>query len=558
MAVARRADDRWSVRPSGLSIIGNIQWGTHICQFYQDRQDLRDALIPFFAAGLRENEYCLWATADSLTVEEAWAALSRALGDLTPYLIRGQLEIIDVSKWFSVDGQLIARHAQALLANKLAEAQRHGFEGLRLAVNTCSADRPSWPEYLADALGRANVVSQLPIIAISTYDQTKCSAADLLVIAAHYPYTLIRRNGNWQIIRNCESKRIKAALQQSEERFRAAFQSTNVGFCLVRATDGTILEANQAWLNMVGYSFAEIIGREITDLGLSLEAGAESPAEITVRRKDGQIGVHSVIRQKVTYHNDQCFLLTVRDLTDLVKARTALGAAAARAQVFLQEKEESRRQMLRLLVEEINDPLTAITGLAQVLEMKTASNHLAALTEKITVEVGKLSEMLAAVLEALRLETGQLPLTFRLVDWAEITEAAIAALRAEELCIEADIQRQVMVRADAERLAEVVRHLLSNAAKYSEPGGCVEVKLEIQDQHAILSVSDKGVGVPANELDRIFESFYCASNVACIGPGGIGLALYLSKHLIEQHHGRIWAESTLGRGTTFFVELPLA
>ncbi len=558
MAVAKRADDRWSARPSGLSIVGNIPWGTHICQFYQDKQDLLDILVPYFAAGLRENEYCLWVTTDSLTIEEAWSALSRVMGDLTPYLVKGQLEIIDSSKWYSVGEKFIARRAYAVLANKVAEARLRGFAGMRIATHTFGLDQDSWQDYLQDETLIARTIREQPILAISTYDLAKCTVVDILDIAARHPYALVRRDGNWQIISNSESKRTKVAVQQSEERFRAVFHTANAGFCLIRATDGTILEVNQAWLNMVGYSLQEIIGRKITDVDIFLDQGPEVAPEVRVKRKDGQIRVHSVFSRKVAFNNYQCFLWTVQDITDLVNARQELEASVARIKVLSLENDESRLQILRFLAHEITNPLTAIKGFAQLLEMKTVSSNSEALAQKMTAEVDRLSEMLSMVFEAFKFETGRLSLNFHAVDWAEIINSAIESQLLEGLhLIEAEIPRGVMVLGDALRLEEVVRNLLSNAVNYSAPGSQVAVKLAIKDNRALLSVSDEGVGVPIDELDRIFEGFYRASNVASIGSGGIGLALHLSKHLVEEHDGRIWAESTLGGGTTMFVELPL-
>ena len=92
------------LRKSGIDIIGDVPWGTHICQFYQTKEDLTDILVPYFKAGLENNEFCLWVTSQPLEVEDAIAALRRVVPDLNVYLEKGQIEIISYNDWFLTEG----------------------------------------------------------------------------------------------------------------------------------------------------------------------------------------------------------------------------------------------------------------------------------------------------------------------------------------------------------------------------------------------------------------------------------------------------------------------
>jgi len=112
------------------------------------------------------------------------------------------------------------------------------------------------------------------------------------------------------------------------------------------------------------------------------------------------------------------------------------------------------------------------------------------------------------------------------------------------------------VRGDPYRLEQVITNLVENALKYSPDGGPVHVSLEVRDSLALLSVSDHGIGIPADQQQHLFERYFRARNVPTRSYGGLGLGLYICRDIIERHGGRIWVESEVGRGSTFYVALP--
>ena len=114
------------------------------------------------------------------------------------------------------------------------------------------------------------------------------------------------------------------------------------------------------------------------------------------------------------------------------------------------------------------------------------------------------------------------------------------------------------VQADPEQLRQVLANLIDNAVKYSPDGGTVEIRLEAQDAFLRFAVADRGLGIPAGEQRRIFEKFYRLDPQMTRGIGGTGLGLYISRELVRRVDGKIWVESRAGRGSTFFVEIPIA
>jgi two-component system phosphate regulon sensor histidine kinase PhoR len=110
--------------------------------------------------------------------------------------------------------------------------------------------------------------------------------------------------------------------------------------------------------------------------------------------------------------------------------------------------------------------------------------------------------------------------------------------------------------ADAERVRQVVTNLVHNAIKFTPPGGSVALSAEQAGREVVIAVRDSGVGVPAQDLSRIFERFYKADRARSGGGSGLGLAI--ARHIVQAHGGRIWAESVEGQGSTFYFSLPLA
>ncbi|MFQ5951884.1 MAG: sensor histidine kinase [Candidatus Omnitrophota bacterium] len=107
-----------------------------------------------------------------------------------------------------------------------------------------------------------------------------------------------------------------------------------------------------------------------------------------------------------------------------------------------------------------------------------------------------------------------------------------------------------------EYILETITNLLANAVKYTPRHGKVDVTVKDKESSILIQIKDTGIGIPANELAEIFEEFYRASNAKHIERDGSGLGLSIAKQIIERHEGKIWAESEVGKGSTFFIELP--
>ena len=121
-----------------------MPWGTHLCQFYQTKKDLLEILIPYFKAGLKNNEFCIWVTSEPLSAKEAKNVLKKEVKNLDKLIKKGQLEILDHSQWYTKGGKFNANKMLAAWIEKERHALRRGFSGLRLTGNTFWLEKKDW------------------------------------------------------------------------------------------------------------------------------------------------------------------------------------------------------------------------------------------------------------------------------------------------------------------------------------------------------------------------------------------------------------------------------
>jgi PAS domain S-box-containing protein len=201
-------------RPSGIDAVGTVPWGTHLCQFYRSKQDLLDTMVPYFKAGLENNEYCLWVTAEPLDVIEAARTLREVLPDYGQYQEKGQIEIIPYTEWYYRDGVLDLPSIVDRFIEKHQDAKASGYEGIRVAgdITLVMNDHS---EYLLEYEETVdNAIGDYRIIALCAYGVEKCEISELVDIVSKHQLALIRRDGSWVGIESAERKRAQEALKR--------------------------------------------------------------------------------------------------------------------------------------------------------------------------------------------------------------------------------------------------------------------------------------------------------------------------------------------------------
>jgi two-component system phosphate regulon sensor histidine kinase PhoR len=227
----------------------------------------------------------------------------------------------------------------------------------------------------------------------------------------------------------------------------------------------------------------------------------------------------------------------------------------------LRRLETVRRDFVSNLSHELRTPLASLRALAETLQDGALEDLPAArrFVDQIQIEVDALTQMANELLELSKIESGRFSLSLTPVAAYDLLHSASQRMQVQ--AERADITLRVEcadglpeVQVDSQRLEQVLVNLIHNAVKFTRPGGEVVLFAEAVDGGVRFGVQDTGVGIPMDEVSRIFERFYRVDKSRT--GSGTGLGLSIAKHIVEAHGGKIWAESIEGRGSTFFFSIP--
>ncbi len=228
----------------------------------------------------------------------------------------------------------------------------------------------------------------------------------------------------------------------------------------------------------------------------------------------------------------------------------------------IQRLETIRRDFISNISHELRTPLAGLKALVETLRGAAIKDRSATkrFLKRMDIEVDTMTQMVEELLALSRIESGQAPLNLVPTTVAELLIPPIDRLRpqAERAAVKLDViipPDAWLAMADVDRVQIALTNLVHNAIKFTLPGGRIFVTAQHTGNELTISVNDTGVGIPAEDLERIFERFYKADRAR--SGGGTGLGLAIAKHIIQGHGGRIWAESVEGKGSTFFFTLPL-
>ncbi len=229
----------------------------------------------------------------------------------------------------------------------------------------------------------------------------------------------------------------------------------------------------------------------------------------------------------------------------------------------LERQEAMRGDFLASVAHELRSPLTSIRGFSRaILDGTAGPEQQAHYLEIIRSEADRLARLTGDLLDLAQFDAGQMHLARAAMDLNELARRVMASLTPQVEAARLDLELAtdifpIMVLADRDRVEQILANLLNNAVRYSPPGGRIDIRIRRDDRVARVDVSDKGVGIPPEDLFRIWERFYRVDKSRSRALGGTGLGLALVKELVEAHGGTVGVESALGKGTTFWFTLPL-
>lgn len=335
---------------------------------------------------------------------------------------------------------------------------------------------------------------------------------------------------------------------------------------VIDADTGQIVEANRAAQAAYGYGRDELLELAIYDLRVEAPPSVSSQMrtanqqgalfETVHRRKDGSAFAVEVSSRGATIQGGRYLVSIIRDISDRKRAEQE------REQLLLttQQALATREEFLWVASHELRTPITIVSlqlhQLRRSIERNDGTERLTSSAEAALVHIDRLSALVQRLLDASQLDNGPR------LDVADVDLADVARLALERVRLQTDAAGveiavaipSIVGRWDAVRLEQVLINLLSNAVKYGLRRPIrVSARLDLDLVH--LEVVDRGIGLPASEIDRIFGKFERAVSTAHYG--GLGLGLYIARQIVEAHRGWIEVESAPGRGSTFRVTLPL-
>ena len=342
--------------------------------------------------------------------------------------------------------------------------------------------------------------------------------------------------------------------------------------------DGFYLQQNGAHFTLLGYADDDLEGKtpaiylgektfqQIFD---QLVASGDYAGEHVCRTKSGDERTIelSVFTMRSGLGEPQCYVSIKRDITARKKTEKELAQLLVRERTARADAEKANRlkdEFLATLSHELRTPLNAVIGWARILKSgrlePESSVHAIEVIER---NAWAQKQIIEDILDVSRVITGKLQLHLGPVDLVSVVNAALDAVRpaleAKDIKIETEFQSGMKIIAgDADRLQQVVWNLLSNASKFTPPGGVVGIRVIVTDIYAEIVVSDTGPGIAPEFLPHVFERFRQADGSTTRTHGGLGLGLAIVRHLVELHGGLIAAENvSSGTGAVFTVKLPL-
>jgi PAS domain S-box-containing protein len=341
----------------------------------------------------------------------------------------------------------------------------------------------------------------------------------------------------------------------AEDKFAKVFRACPNPIAIATCQEGRFVEVNNSFLQMSGYLEAEVIGKNINQiyslsaseiyyqaLQKSQSQGFVRNQELEFQTKSGQIKTVLLSLELIELGGTKCTLQILNDIT---------------------ERKRLENEFISLVSHELRTPMSSTIGALDLLnsgQLGTLSDRGKQILQVAIRNTERLIRLVNDILDLERMKSGKIALQPVKCDLEPLllqateTMQAMAEKAQVQLQLEADA---IEIKVDPDRLLQTLTNLLSNGIKFTEPGGTVKLKAEIDGDRCHITLRDTGRGIPPDKLQSIFERFQQVDASDSRSKGGTGLGLAICRHIVERHNGKIWVESVLGKGSIFHIDLPL-
>jgi PAS domain S-box-containing protein len=366
-------------------------------------------------------------------------------------------------------------------------------------------------------------------------------------------------------------------LEENEKRLQTFFQNAPDAIIVIN-DEQSILEWNPKAELIFGFKSHEVIGsklaetiippqyREAHHRGMAhfLKTG-EGPVlnktiEITALKKSGQQFYIDLSISSVKIENEWLFIAFISDISERKKTEDSLIRKEAE---LMQSKlmAEKKDQFISIASHELKTPLTTIKAYTQLALSQSSKcpENVGSYLKKVDTYTGKLNTLINDLLDVSKLHAGKLKLTQFTKDFSVFLEEAINSIQqiTSDHTIVIHENDHANVTMDVMRMEQVIANLISNAAKYSPGENEIVVRSHRNNDHLLISITDFGIGIAKDKQENIFTRFFRVDESEKYFSG-LGIGLFISSEIISQHGGKIWVESNLGKGSTFYFSLPVS
>ncbi|SFX59389.1 two-component system, OmpR family, phosphate regulon sensor histidine kinase PhoR [Thermoactinomyces sp. DSM 45891] len=338
-------------------------------------------------------------------------------------------------------------------------------------------------------------------------------------------------------------------IRKSERRLTSVIESMESGLLMVNAR-GRVSIANKSFEQQFGAKPSEIVGVPYDEIQTTFDLSS-------LISRCAQTGAR--IREEIHLHHPVERILEA-NLAPMWVESNGIGVVAVFHDLTaIRRLEQMRKDFVANVSHELRTPITSIRGFSETLldgamqDPDTCEEFLKIILE----ESIRLQRLVGDLLDLSTIESKQMTMNFEQLSissfFQNITKTLDEQARSKEQTLLVEIKEDFQIKMDPDRLKQVVLNLVGNAITYTPAGGEIRVQVDQEEKHWILIVSDTGMGIPEEDLGRIFERFYRVDKARSRESGGTGLGLAIVKHLVEEYEGEINVTSKVGEGTTFTI-----
>ncbi|MGI6486629.1 MAG: MEDS domain-containing protein [Tepidanaerobacteraceae bacterium] len=569
-----------SYRKTGIDILGDVTLGTHICQFYSLKSDLL-ILALFMKEGLQNNELCVWIYSQNTTFQQVKEIISTQVNDIDDYINSGQLKIIPYTSWYVINESFDENRVNGLWIKLAKYADENRFNGIRAIGDTGWLKKSDFETFSCYEHNITGLISELPIIVICLYNLSKLDLFEFAQVVKNHEFTIIKHNNELRLIKNQRLLINNKLLEQSKEDYQKLLQLLPITVLI--HDKQKIFYCNDAAIRLFGVdSKQKLIGKTMIEF-IVADKKNEYEAYIdqvlvdktqicfshksSLLDKSGQQKDIEVVARNCIYNDFPAVLSVIRDVSHLNKM-IKLERVIERKDELLNEaieKEKIKTLFLSRISHELRTPINMILSALQLIELRP--NNLSQDYDKIKYfrvmrqNCYRLLRLVNNLIDLTKIDSDFFELNLtncNIVEFVEdITLSVTEYLENKGLKLQFDTNvEEKIITCDPDQIERIILNLISNAIKFTPPGGNVWVTFEDLNNKVKIIVRDNGVGIPENKQKTIFYRFEQVEKLFTRKHEGSGLGLPLVKSLVEKHGGKIEVKSRVGKGSEFTVILP--